>query len=99
MDFISWKKEVTIPSVRHTPSQYGLTKTQNGPRIPPSLAPIDTAATANTSIHSSLNGQKVIANVLIPPMDRQAIESQMAENKPTNSICSNADANDNFNLS
>eukprot|EP00536_Pseudo-nitzschia_multiseries_P001905 jgi/Psemu1/4425/gm1.4425_g len=61
----SVKVQPTLPSVQHSPSDFGMTMTQNGPSVPPSHLS-----------HNTLS--QIVHDVFLPPMDRNAIESYMA---------------------
>eukprot|EP00536_Pseudo-nitzschia_multiseries_P003803 jgi/Psemu1/8562/gm1.8562_g len=70
--------EQEFTTVCHSPSQYGLTLTENGP-IPPSAAVAATHnnnASSNENFNSVLNSQ-VVHNLFVPPIDRNLMESQL----------------------
>eukprot|EP00536_Pseudo-nitzschia_multiseries_P017115 jgi/Psemu1/49404/gm1.49404_g len=74
----SVKVQPTLPSVQHSPSDFGMTMTQNGPSVPPShLSHHTVTSQSATGLHSVLNRQ-IVHDVFLPPMDRNAIESHMA---------------------
>eukprot|EP00536_Pseudo-nitzschia_multiseries_P015967 jgi/Psemu1/44408/gm1.44408_g len=78
MEFSSSAKEESTTTVCHTPSQYGLILTENGPIVPSaSVAAAHTnKASSNETFNSVLNSQ-VVHNLFVPPMDRNVMESQL----------------------
>eukprot|EP00536_Pseudo-nitzschia_multiseries_P004629 jgi/Psemu1/10407/gm1.10407_g len=98
----SVKVQPTLPSVQHSPSDFGMTMTQNGPSVPPSHLSHDTVTSQSAKgLHSGVLNQQIVHEVFLPPMDRNAIESYMAvsavqdeDTFPLNNDIDNADDKD-----